>query len=181
MYIHYDYKSGILFERPDWSTGFLSLSFSEIILGNHKTSVFWCGASHKKHVSNLKREVTEIPLKWMGISCKKKKGIQPIFFFFSEVKFRSKADLWPLETVGLLRFIEEEPIWGSFSFSNNVFKFQFLHVLWKQNVRQSDKEEKINCFKLSTCWERNPGGEMLKGRIEAVWCLNMFIFNSRAI
>lgn len=178
MYIHYDYKSGILFERPDWSTGFLSFSFSEIIVGNHETSVFWCGASHKEHVSNLEWKVIEIPLKWMGVSCKK--GVScPMFFW--EVKFRSKADLWPLETFGFLIFIEEEHIWGSFPFSNRSFKFQFLHILWKQNVRQHDKEEKINCFKLSSCWERNPGGETLKGRIEAVWCLNMFIFNRRAI
>lgn len=159
MYIHYDYKSGILFERPDWSTGFLSLSFSEIILGNHETSVFWCGASHKEHVSNLEWEVVAIPLKWMGISCKNG---------FQSVKFKSKTDLWPLEAVGLLRFTEEEHIWGSFAFSNRSFKFQFPYILWKENVRQHDKEEKINYFKLSSSWERNPEGETLKGRIEAV-------------
>lgn len=177
MYIHYDYKSGILFERPDWSTGFLSLSFSDIILGNHETSVFWCGASHKQHVSHLDWEAIEIPPKWMGFSYRK----CFLSHLFSEVKLRSKTDLWPLKNFGLLISIEEEHIWSSFPFSNRSFKFQFLHILWKQNVRQHDKEEKINYFKLSSCWERNPGGETLKGRIEAVWCLYMFIFNRRAI
>lgn len=41
----------------------LAFSLSEIILGNHETSVFWCGTSHKEHVSNLEWEVTQIPLK----------------------------------------------------------------------------------------------------------------------
>jgi len=83
----------------------------------------------------------------MGVSCKK--GFQPNFFL--EVKFRSKTELWPLETFGLLRVIEEEHVLGSFPFSNRSFRFQFLHILWKKNVRQYDKEEKINYFKLSSC------------------------------
>lgn len=161
MYIHYDYKSGILFERPDWSTGFLSFSFSEIIVGNHETSVFWCGASHKEHVSNLEWKVIEIPLKWMGVSCKK--GVScPMFFW--EVKFRSKADLWPLETFGFLIFIEEEHIWGSFPFSNRSFKFQFLHILWKQNVKAAWQGRKNKLFQAVILLREKSRRGNLKGK-----------------
>lgn len=153
---------------------FLSLRLS---LGTRKLCVLvWCISQRTCFYLGMRshRDPTEVNGSFM------QRG-PSAWFFFSEVKFRSKTDLWPLETFGLLRFIEEEHIWGSFSFSKGSFKFHFLHILWKQNVRQRDKEEKINYFKLSSCWERNPGGETLKRRIEAVWCLNMFIFNRRAI
>lgn len=101
--------------------------------------------------------------------------------YFQKLNFGVRLTFWPIKNFVLLIFIKEEHVWGFFPFSNRSFKFQFLHILWKQNVRQHDKEGKINYFKLSSCWERNPGGETLKGRIEAVWRLNMFIFNRRAI
>lgn len=158
MYIHYDYKSGILFERPDWSTGFLSLSFSEIILWNHETSVFWCGASHKEHVSNLDWE--EIPWKWMGFSYRK----HFLSHLFLEVKFRSKTNLWPLKNFDLLIFIKEEYVWGSFPFSDRSFNFQFLHILWKQNVKAAWQGRKNKLFQAVILLREKSRRGNLKGK-----------------